>query len=77
MAKLIGDLEGGATVELSDGSKLRIAGLTRASELQPEDVRNVVGALLELINNLDNRLAGLEQRQAIDQMRRCEVARAI
>ena len=77
MAKLTSDLDGGTIVELSDGSKLRVSALARTPHVDAQDLRNVVDALLEVVHNLDTRLAALEQRQAIDQLRRCEVARAI
>ena len=62
MAKLTEDLDGSATMELSDGSKTRIPGLLRVSELDAQALRHLVAALCEMVNNLDNRLAALEKR---------------
>ena len=76
MAKLTTDLDGSATVKLSDGLRVHIPAFVGAPQVETQDLRNLISALCELVNNLDNRLAALEQRQAVDQIRRCQVGPA-
>jgi hypothetical protein len=55
------DLDGSATITLSDGTAVRIPGLNSAPNVTAQDVRNVATALFLLVEKLDKRLTDLEK----------------
>jgi hypothetical protein len=61
MATITTDLDGSATLTMSDGSQVRIPGLNSAPTVNPQDIRNVCTSLFLLADNLDKRLAALEK----------------
>ncbi len=56
------DLDGSATITLSDGTKVRLPGLSSSPNVTAQDVRNVATALFALVENLDKRLTNLEKK---------------
>lgn len=62
MAKITTDLDGSATIVLSDGTGIRVPGLKRPPDVDAQDLRNVTTALFDLVDNLDKRLAALEKK---------------
>jgi hypothetical protein len=55
------DLDGSATITLSDGYQIRIPVMSKGPSANPQDTRNVVNALLLLAEHFDKRLATLER----------------
>jgi len=64
MAQITTDLNGSATITMSDGLRLIVPGLNSAPNVNAQDVRNVCTALFELADHLDKRLAALEKKAA-------------
>jgi hypothetical protein len=61
MAKITTDVDGSATITMADGYQLRIPGFSSMPTVNAQDVRNVTTALFALADNLDKRLAAIEQ----------------
>jgi hypothetical protein len=54
--------DGSTTIKLSDGLQIRVPKLNSTPTIAVHDIQNVTTALLELIANLDSRLAIVEGR---------------
>lgn len=56
-----GYIDGKATITLSDGTSVGMPTLEDLPGATAQDIRNVVSALLAMVDNLDKRLAALEK----------------
>ncbi len=56
------DLVGSATIELMDGTGVRIPPLQKPPDVTGQDLRNVTTGLIVLIESLDKRLAAVEKK---------------
>ena len=56
------DVDGSATITLSDGTTVRLPGLNSSPNVTAQDVRNVATALFLLVEKLDKRLTNLEKK---------------
>jgi hypothetical protein len=54
--------DGSAIITLSDGTKVGLLTLKEPPGATAQDLRNVVGAFLKMVENLDKRIAALEKR---------------
>ena len=61
MAKITTDLDGSATIIMTDGMQVRLPPFNTAPNVSVQDVRNIATALLALADSLDKRLAALEK----------------
>ena len=55
-------IDGSIVVTLSDGTKVGLTTLKDPPGATAQDIRNVVTALLKMVENLDKRLAALEKK---------------
>jgi len=56
------DIAGGASIKMSDGNGVHLPPIQNAPNVSAPDLRHVTTGLLELIGNLDKRLAALEKQ---------------
>lgn len=56
-----GYINGSAEITLSDGTKVAIPSLKEPFGATAQDIENMLSALLEMVGNLDKRLAALEK----------------